>query len=73
MTEPKLINKMKRYAVIVALKTDHGDLQIARFFRVAKLFAHKIRRVRKQKKKKQRSVCTKYQKHFTRSDAMKTP
>ena len=31
---------MKRHAVIVALRADHGDLQIARFFGVARSFVH---------------------------------
>ena len=33
---------MKRPAVIVALKADHGDLEIACFLKVTRLFVHKI-------------------------------
>ena len=36
MTDLMLTNEMKRYAVIEALKADHGDLEIARFLRVAR-------------------------------------
>ena len=35
---------MKRQAVIVALKADPGDLEIARFLRVARSFVHEIRK-----------------------------
>ena len=42
MTNSKLTNEMKRHAVIMVLKTDHEDLEIARFFRVARSFVHKI-------------------------------
>ena len=35
---------MKRHAVIVAFKADHGDLEFARFLRVARSFVHKIRK-----------------------------
>ena len=31
MTDPLLTNEMKRYAVIVSLKVDHGNLEITRF------------------------------------------
>ena len=43
MTVHMLTNKMKQHAVIVALKADHGDLQIAGFLRVAKFFVHNPR------------------------------
>lgn len=43
--------KMKRHAVIVALKGNYGDLKIASFLRFARSFVHKICRVRKQKNK----------------------
>ena len=43
MTAPMLTNDMARHAVIVALKTDQGDLQIARFLRVARSFVHNPR------------------------------
>ena len=33
---------MKKRTVIVAWKADHGDLEIARFVRVARSFSHKI-------------------------------
>ena len=42
MTDPKLINEMKRYAVIVALKADHGNLETVRLLRVVRSFVHKI-------------------------------
>ena len=35
---------MKKYAVIVTLKADHGNLEVEHFLRVAKLFGHKIRK-----------------------------
>ena len=44
MTEPRLTNEMKRHAVMVALKSDHGDLEIVHFLKVARLFDHKIRK-----------------------------
>ena len=44
MTDPMLTNEMKRRAVIVALKADHGDLEIARFLRGARSFVLKIRK-----------------------------
>ena len=76
MTDPLLTNEMKRHVVIVSLKVDHGDLEIARYLRVARLFDHKIRKelkkendivisVSKKKKKKK--------KHSTRSDLLRTP
>ena len=37
-------NVMKRLAVIVAFKADHGYLEIAHFLRVARSFVHKIRK-----------------------------
>ena len=39
-----LTTEMKRHAVIVALKADYGDLEIARFLRVARSFVYKIRK-----------------------------
>ena len=42
MTDPMQINEMKRHAVIVTLKADHGDLDIACFLRVVITFVHKI-------------------------------
>ena len=39
-----LTNEMKRQVVIVSLKVDHGDLEIARFLRVARSFVYKIRK-----------------------------
>ena len=45
MTDPMLMNEMKKRAVIVALSIDHGDLEIERFVRVARSFVHKIRKV----------------------------
>ena len=39
---PTLTNEIKRHAVIVALKANHGDLEIAHFLRVARSFVHKI-------------------------------
>ena len=35
-----LTNEMRRHAVIVALKVDHGDLEIEHFLRIAKSFIH---------------------------------
>ena len=42
MTDPVLTNEMKIHAMIVALMSDHLDLEIARFFRVARSFVYKI-------------------------------
>ena len=39
-----LTNEMKRHAVIVSLKVDHGHFEVAHFFRVARSFVHKIRK-----------------------------
>ena len=39
-----LTNEIKIHAAIVALKVDHGHLEIARFLRVARSFVHKIRK-----------------------------
>ena len=44
MTDSMLTNEMKRHAVIMALKVDHGDLEIAYFLRITRLFIHKIRK-----------------------------
>ena len=44
MTNRMLTNGIKRDAVIMTLKADHGDLEIARFLRVARSFVHKIRK-----------------------------
>ena len=44
MAETLLTNEMKRHVVIMALKADHGDLEIARFLRVARSFVHKLRK-----------------------------
>ena len=38
MIDLMLTSEMKRHPVIVALKADYGDLKIARFLRVARLF-----------------------------------
>ena len=38
-----LTNEMKMHALIVALKADHGDLEVVCFLRVARSFVHKIR------------------------------
>ena len=35
---------MRRHAVIVSLKADHGDFDIVRFLRVARSFVHKVRK-----------------------------
>ena len=43
MTAPMLTNEMKRHAVIVALKADHGDLEIARFLKIARSFIYNPR------------------------------
>ena len=42
MINPTLTNEMKSHAVIVALKGDRRDLEIARFLRVERSFIHKI-------------------------------
>ena len=42
MIDPTLTNEMKRHAVIVILKVDRGDLEIAYFLRVERSFVHKI-------------------------------
>ena len=42
MTDTTLTNETKRHAVIVALKGDHGDLEIAHFLKVARSFVHKL-------------------------------
>ena len=51
ITDLMLTNEMKRYAVIAVLKADRGDLEIARFLRVARSFVHKIRKELKKNKK----------------------
>ena len=56
MRDLMLTNEMKRHAVIVALKADHGDLEIACFLRVARLFVYKIR---KELEKENKNVCIK--------------
>ena len=43
MTDLMLTNEMKRYSEIVALKADHGDLEIAHFLKVARSFVRRIR------------------------------
>ena len=63
---------MKRHAVIVALKADHGDLEIVRFLRIARSFAHKIRKELEKENDNVKSV-SKREKHFTLSDSMRTP
>ena len=42
MTDLMLTNEMKRHSEIVALKADHGDLEIAHFLKVTRSFVHKI-------------------------------
>ena len=66
-----LTNKMKRHAVIVELKTDHEDFEIARFLRVARLLVHKIRK--ELEKENNVMFVSKRKKHSTRSDSMRTP
>ena len=44
MTDPMLTNEMERYGVIVALKANNGDLEIACFLRVARLLVYQIRK-----------------------------
>ena len=58
--------------MIVALKADHGDLEIARFLRGVKSLVHKIR---KELEKENNNVMpvSKHKKHSTRSDSMRTP
>ena len=56
MTDPMLTNEMKRQAMIVAFEADHGDLEIARFLRVARSFVHKIH---KELEKEKLNVCIK--------------
>ena len=34
---------MKRHAVIIVKQAKHGDLEISKFFNVARLFVHKVR------------------------------
>lgn len=43
MAENQITQKMKRHAVLVALKAGHSDLEIARFLKVARSFVHKVR------------------------------
>ena len=61
---------MKRHAVIGVLKADPGNLDIARFRRVARSFVHKIRK----ELEKENNVMSvwKHKKHSTRSDSMRT-
>ena len=44
MTDPMLTNEMKRPAVIVALMSGHGDLEMTCFLKVARLFIHNKRK-----------------------------
>ena len=72
MTEPMPTNEMKRHVVIIALKADHRDLEIATFLRVTRLF---IRKIRKELEKENDNPCL-YQKRkrpSTRSDSPTTP
>ena len=72
MTDPMLINEMKRHVVIVALKADHGDLEIACFLRVARSFVHKIHKELGKENENVMSV-SKHKKYSTHSDSMRTP
>ena len=63
---------MKRHAVIMALKPDHGDLEIACFIRVARLFVHQICKELEKENDNLMSV-SKHKKHFPHSDSMRTP
>ena len=44
MIDLMLTSEMKKHAVIVSLKADHGYFEIAYFLRVAISFVHKIRK-----------------------------
>ena len=72
ITDPMLTNEMKRHSVIVALKPDHGDLEITHFLRDARLFVHKIRKELEKENDNVRSV-SKHKKHSMHSDSMRTP
>ena len=67
-----LTNEMKRHAVIVALKADHGDLEIEHFLRVARSFVHKICKELEKENDNGMSISKHKKKHFTRSDSMRT-
>ena len=51
-----LTNEMKRQVVIVSLKVDHGDLEIARFLRVARSFVYKICKEWEKEKEKENVI-----------------
>ena len=73
MTDPMLTNEMnERHVVIVALKADHGDSEIACFLRVARLFVHKIH---KELEKENDNVMSlwKRKKHSLCSNSLRTP
>ena len=72
MTDPVLTNEMKRHVVIGTLKADHGDLKVACFLRVARLFVHKIRKELEKENDNVMSV-SKCKKHSTSSDSVRTP
>ena len=43
MAENQITQNMKRHTVLVALKAERSDLEIARFLKVARSFVHKVR------------------------------
>ena len=44
MNDIKVTKQMKRHAVIVAIKAQHDDTEIARFLKVARSFVAKVRK-----------------------------
>ena len=64
MKDSTLTNEIKRHSVIVALKADHGDLEITRFLRVARLFVHKLRKELKKKENDNLMSVSKHKKIF---------
>ena len=71
MTDLMLTNEMKRQAIIVALKANRGDLEIAHFLRVARFFVHEIRKDLEKENDDIMSV-SKCKKHSTCSNSMRT-
>ena len=70
MEDNKLTNKIKRHA-IVAIHANHSDLEISQFFKIARLFVHKVRRELEASDGNVGNVA-KRKKHEARSDRVRT-
>ena len=72
MADIKLTLQMKRHAIIIALKSEHSDLEIANFLKVARSFVHKVRK-ELEASDGNVSPVAKRKKHCQRSDTTRTP